>query len=207
MRSISPPDKKVWLLGRFLVHRNYWLFTDFTETSSSIGRTAGEQAILARTESHFLHQSAQRLAALIFDASVETDGKGIIGADLWAEFRHSGLAMAPFPAELGGAGLSDPGRHNELCAILRLLGSADLSVARIFEGHVNAVSLVRRYGEESQIQEFSSVSPRAVCRPCGAPTIPRVFMSAMEKACPPGQKNSCFWRRAVTDPVVTAKRR
>ena len=118
-------------------------------------RSQREASILARTESQILLQNAQRFAASIFDAGAETDGEGVIRARLWDEFRGSGLAMSPFPGDLGGAGLSDPVRHNELCAILRLLGSADLSVARIFEGHVNAVSLVARYGDHDQLRVLS----------------------------------------------------
>jgi alkylation response protein AidB-like acyl-CoA dehydrogenase len=70
-------------------------------------------------------------------------------------FRHAGLAMAPFPKQFGGADLCEPGRYQDLCTILRLLGAGELSVARIFEGHVNAVSLVARYGSSNQMRAFS----------------------------------------------------
>jgi alkylation response protein AidB-like acyl-CoA dehydrogenase len=118
-------------------------------------RPRSERPILALTESRTLLQAANQFAALVFDSAIETDRTGIIDRRLWTQFRHAGLAISPFPKEFGGAGLWDAGRYNDLCAILRLLGSADLSVARLFEGHVNAVSLVARYGDRAQLESLS----------------------------------------------------
>jgi len=58
--------------------------------------------------------------------------------------------------EVGGAGLSDPEHQGELCSLLRMLGAADLSIARLFEGHVNAISLVTRYGTSDQIERLAA---------------------------------------------------
>jgi len=63
--------------------------------------------------------------------------------------------MAAFPESIGGVALADAGRHGELCTILRLLGAGDLSVARLFEGHVNAISLVCRYGKSAQVSDLA----------------------------------------------------
>jgi len=65
-------------------------------------------------------------------------------------------------ADLRAAGLLsrfaaiEPGsRTTELLDALRLIGGADLSVGRIFEGHVNAVQLVTAYGSGSQRRELA----------------------------------------------------
>jgi alkylation response protein AidB-like acyl-CoA dehydrogenase len=68
--------------------------------------------------------------------------------------------MSPFGEAYGGAGLSEGIRQPELCAILRVLGSADLSIARLFEGHVNAIALVCRYGNSRQIEELAESAAR-----------------------------------------------
>ena len=60
--------------------------------------------------------------------------------------------MAVFPREYGGAMLGD---SVDLCTFLRLLGAADLSVARIIEGHFNAVALVCRYGSADQVSALA----------------------------------------------------
>jgi alkylation response protein AidB-like acyl-CoA dehydrogenase len=63
--------------------------------------------------------------------------------------------MAAFDPAYGGAGLCQPHQQPTLCTILRRIGGADLSVARLFEGHVNAIMLASRYGSEVQIASLA----------------------------------------------------
>lgn len=42
-----------------------------------------------------------------------------------------------------------------LCKILRIFGAADLSVARLFEGHLNAILLVSRLATADQIGQLA----------------------------------------------------
>ena len=60
--------------------------------------------ILALAEGQKLLQAAKQFAALIFDSAAETDQSGVIQAGLWVQFRKTGLAMSPFPRDLGGSG-------------------------------------------------------------------------------------------------------
>ena len=137
---------------------------------------------------------------------METDRSGIIDRGLWAHFRHAGLAMAPFPKEFGGAGLTEPGRHNDLCGILRLLGSADLSVARLFEGHVNAVSLVARYGDREQLRALSErIGEGGLSAVWGADDANGLHVVYGNKPILQGRKILASGAGFVTDPVVTAK--
>lgn len=61
----------------------------------------------------------------------------------------AGLLIACLPVEAGGMG-AGLGRSREMtraaCTVLRLIGRASLSVARLFEGHMNAVKLLDLYG-------------------------------------------------------------
>ncbi len=62
--------------------------------------------------------------------------------------RTSGLLYATLPAALGGSGLGDPRTPGAVRAhldVLRILGSGALSVARIWEGHANALQLVEAF--------------------------------------------------------------
>lgn len=63
--------------------------------------------------------------------------------------------MAAFPVALGGVGLCDTPAHGELFTILRMVGAGDLSMARLLEGHINAISLVCRYGTPAQIADLA----------------------------------------------------
>jgi alkylation response protein AidB-like acyl-CoA dehydrogenase len=68
-----------------------------------------------------------------------------------------GLLMAPFPVEYGGVGLgTTPAGRETLFNILRIIGSGSLPLGRLYEGHVNAVALVCRYGTAAQIGRLAT---------------------------------------------------
>lgn len=63
----------------------------------------------------------------------------------------AGLLTAPLPVGGGGRGWgTDAQGALPMLAVLNLLGGSSLPVARIYEGHVNAVRLVVRHGSPSQ---------------------------------------------------------
>ncbi len=71
-------------------------------------------------------------------------------------FAKLGLLTAPLARKLGGLGLGiDPGTHITLLRLLTIIGGADLALGRIYEGHVNGLLLVQRYGSEEQQQELA----------------------------------------------------
>lgn len=165
----------------------------------------GATLILALTENQVLLQGVEQFATMAFDAAAETDQAGVIGERTWTEFRNFGLAMSPFPREFGGAGLCDPALHNELCTILRLLGSADLSVARIYEGHVNAVSLLARYGHRDQMQALSEhVANGGLSAVWGADDAEGLHVINGNPRVLRGRKILASGAGFVTDPIVTA---
>lgn len=62
--------------------------------------------------------------------------------------REIGLLRAFAPAALGGYAFQDRSDYvDALFDCLRLVGRANLSLGRIFEGHVNALLLIARYGD------------------------------------------------------------
>ena len=60
---------------------------------------------------------------------------------------ESGLLTAVLPVKWGGVGLAGL----SLSEVLRSIGSGSLPLGRLFEGHVNALELVLRYGEREQV--------------------------------------------------------
>ena len=113
--------------------------------------------------------------------------------------------MSPFPEYLGGAGLFDPVRQSDLCVILRLLGSADLSVARIFEGHINAVSLVAKYGDHDQLRLLSErVAKGGLSAVWGADDANGLHVIDDKTPVLKGRKILASGAGFVTDPLVTA---
>src|ERR1700759_1133593 len=108
-------------------------------------------AILAPGQNHLLLQRAEKLAAVARGAAGRADEAGAMEQAVLTALRESGLTFAMFPPAFRGAGLGDFDQQTTLCTILRIIGAADLSLARLFEGHTNAVMLVSRYGIETQI--------------------------------------------------------
>ncbi len=102
-----------------------------------------------------LIQRARSLASKLESMAQVADADRALSPDAIGILHRSGLAMAPFGSDFGGEGLLGDDRLGEFCYILRLIGAADLSVARIFEGHVNAVALVCRHGTRQQISAFA----------------------------------------------------
>ncbi|MDB5378527.1 MAG: acyl-CoA dehydrogenase [Rubritepida sp.] len=67
------------------------------------------------------------------------------------EIAHAGPLHAPLPHALGGLGWgTEPERAPGLCEALRLIGRISLPLGELYEGHVNAMRLVMRYGTPVQ---------------------------------------------------------
>jgi alkylation response protein AidB-like acyl-CoA dehydrogenase len=68
-----------------------------------------------------------------------------------------GLLAAPLAHSLGGLGLGiDSSTTYELLTILKNIGQANLSIGRIYEGHVNALQLLQTFGRPEQIEAYAT---------------------------------------------------
>ncbi|MGT2478040.1 acyl-CoA dehydrogenase family protein [Methylobacterium oryzae CBMB20] len=86
-------------------------------------------------------------AAARADAQDRDDG---FPAEDIADLGRLGLLAAPIPAEAGGLGLGEEPDSCDLTAVLRLVGYGSLALGRLYEGHVNALQLVARFGTPAQ---------------------------------------------------------
>ena len=87
------------------------------------------------------------------------------GRDMLGEFPDrefqllagSGLLAAPLRRDLGGLGLgSEPGKTSPLLRVLARIGRGSLPVGRLYEGHVNALLLVQRFGTPAQVEALAA---------------------------------------------------
>lgn len=163
--------------------------------------------ILAPSNIQHLLERAAEFSDTAFAAAELADAAAKVDLGLWTAFYDSGLAMAPFPEALGGSGLSDGSRQSELCTVLRLIGGGDLSVARLFEGHVNAVSLVGRYGTQQQLISLAdSVAEGEMSAVWGADDAAGLnIVNEAGGAELRGRKILASGAGLVTRPIVTAK--
>src|SRR6202034_2847238 len=95
-----------------------------------------------------LQRSARDVAEKAFARAGEYDEDGAYPAADVAALHDSGLLTAVLPVECGGAGLTGL----SLSEVLRSIGSGSLPLGRLFEGHVNALELVLRYGNQQQVE-------------------------------------------------------
>lgn len=119
-----------------------------------------------RAEARLSPLQLTRIAARAGAADrAETD----LGDDI-AELAAAGLMAAALPAGDGGSGLgTEPAGVRQAVTTLRALGRANLSLARLYEGHVNAVKLVALYaGDETRHDLFAKVRSGACLGVWGA---------------------------------------
>lgn len=82
---------------------------------------------------------------------VRYDAAPVYPADSMALLTGAGLHLTFAPIESGGECFPGPvERHLAMMDVLRHVGRADLSIGRLFEGHVNALELFQWYGSDAQ---------------------------------------------------------
>ena len=96
-------------------------------------------------------EAARDLVPFLRAQAAGNDRSGAYPHASMLALHRAGLAAAPLPDTLGGAGLGSPAATASLFDVLRTVGSGDLSVGRLFEGHVNAVMLAERFGTPAQL--------------------------------------------------------
>jgi len=94
-----------------------------------------------------LFSTVRDIAARAFASGADCDEDGSYPAAEVAALHEGGMLTASLPVEYGGAGMG----ASVWCGILRQIGSGSLPLGRLFEGHVNAIRLVVRYGGREQI--------------------------------------------------------
>jgi alkylation response protein AidB-like acyl-CoA dehydrogenase len=102
----------------------------------------------ASIRKRLLRRRAREVAEQAFGCADAYDEDGAYPASEVAALNEAGLLTAVLPVSYGGAGLSGL----SLGEILRSIGSGSLPLGRLFEGHVNALELVLRYGNQQRIE-------------------------------------------------------
>ena len=96
--------------------------------------------------------AADRIGRIAAERAGAQDVDGGFPHDDIRDLHAAGLLLAPFPCAMGGVGLgSDPGDLECLMDVLVAIGRGSLSLGRLYEGHVNAVTLVTRYGDAANL--------------------------------------------------------
>ena len=119
--------------------------TSTAAASAGVISLADERASIRR---RLLQRSAREVGEKAFARADDYDEDGAYPSVDISALHDSDLLTAVLPMECGGAGLSGL----SLSEILRSIGSGNLPLGRLFEGHVNALELVLRYGNHEQVE-------------------------------------------------------
>ncbi len=115
----------------------------------------------------------------------------------------AGLLAAPLPSERGGSGLGTaPGSTAALLEVLTAIGDADLAIGRVYEGHVNALLLVERFGTAAQKADAARRGMAGVWNTDGVR--PLALSSAGTGDILDGQKSFCSGAGLIDRALVTA---
>jgi alkylation response protein AidB-like acyl-CoA dehydrogenase len=118
---------------------------DAVPASAEVISLSDERASIRR---RLLQRSARAVAEEAFARAGGYDEDRAYPAADVAALHESGLLAAVLPVKCGGAGLTG----SSLSEILRSIGSGSLPLGRLFEGHVNALELVLRYGNQQRVE-------------------------------------------------------
>jgi alkylation response protein AidB-like acyl-CoA dehydrogenase len=86
----------------------------------------------------------------------EIDRIGSFPEKEFTKMIYAGLIVAPLGRSLGGLGLGFESQNiADLLRLLRILGKGNLSVGRIYEGHVNGLQLIQTFATPDQVEHFA----------------------------------------------------
>ncbi len=155
-----------------------------------------------------LLEGCERAANVIAERAEEMDRDLALPLEEIASLHAAGLLLAPFPSSLGGGDTAyGEGAVLVLLPILRRLGHASLTLARLYEGHANAIGLVLAYGTTKQIERMAEEARGGALFGVWAADDAEGLRLRGE---PPsrilcGRKIYCSGTGAVARPLVTAK--
>lgn len=105
--------------------------------------------------------TAEKMLSEILAEAAETDRTDSFPAETFKKLKENNLLYAVLPAKFGGAGLGiENSATYELLTLLKTLGYGNLVVARIFEGHFNAIQLISEYADQEQAERIFSEAKR-----------------------------------------------
>ena len=124
------------------------------ETLKNIGAAAAVEKKLSLDE---LILRAKKIGDEAFAEAAATDSVESFPVETLRKITENSLLSAPLPEKLGGANLGlESGTNHALLQILKHFGRGNLVVGRVYEGHFNALLLIKLFGSDRQIERFSN---------------------------------------------------
>ena len=104
-----------------------------------------------------LTRDLARVVEQLQASAPDLDREGAVADQQVALLAEAGLLGAPAPRAFGGLGLgTEGGDTTTLLGLLSEIGRGNLSLGRIYEGHVNALQLICTYGTRQQMEQAAA---------------------------------------------------
>lgn len=103
-----------------------------------------------------LTEAATEIADFAANRAAAIDRPREFPAEEFDRLRDSHLLSAPLHSDLGGVGLGFQAEQTQtLLQILQQIGRGNLSLGRVYEGHVNGLQLIQTFATPQQVQKFA----------------------------------------------------
>ena len=100
---------------------------------------------------------ARKIVATALKEAAQTDDVDKFPAETFVKIAEAGLLSVPLPKEFGGSGLGlKSGKNLELLHLLKHFGYGNLVVGRVYEGHFNALLLLKLFASNEQIKKYAA---------------------------------------------------
>ena len=104
-----------------------------------------------------LIERAKNIADVSMNEAAATDSTEKFPVETLKKITENELLSAPAPEKFGGYDLGlKSGTNHALLQILKHFGRGNLVVGRVYEGHFNALLLIKLFGSGEQIERFSA---------------------------------------------------
>ncbi len=130
--------------------------------------------------------------------------------DYMQKLQSSDLMLLNVPQRYGGISPNSGNDNVRILNVLKLIGERDLSVGRIFEGHINAMILIHKYATENQKKIYFSEAKHGMLFGIWNsehPSEPLEIFESNHSNILKGAKVFCSGANNVFRPIVTAQGR
>ena len=153
-----------------------------------------------------LFEEIRALTSQLREEAQRCDAAASFPSEGMASLIDAGLLMATLPVDLNGMGLCGREGASAQFRLLHSLGDAHLALGRLFEAHVNAIELCRRYGTFAQLQHIAEAARDRKLFALWVTDSPKNPLRLSEDMVLSGEKWFCSGAGYVDRALVTAER-
>lgn len=138
---------------RIIIRKNYLMKNNPTKSSQAVAFA------VIKSDTDAIQNALLRAKEIALDSMAEaaaTDSTDKFPFQTFRKIAEAKLLSAPLAPEFGGIGLGqESGSTLEMLQLLKHFGRGNLVVGRVYEGHYNALLLLRLFGTKEQFQKYA----------------------------------------------------